>query len=74
MQPAYLRRLSSILQADFEGVRREMEREAKRAAKLEQKAGILTGGLVARQEKLSREADEAWRTLQSSLVELECFR
>lgn len=51
-----------------------MEREAKRAAKLEQKAGVLTGGLAARQEKLRGEAEEAWHALAGAGVELECFR
>ena len=62
------------MQAEFEGVRREMEREAKRAAKLEQKAAILTGGLAGRQDKLKGEAEEAFRALQGAVVELECFR
>ncbi|GAB4822419.1 hypothetical protein N2152v2_009465 [Parachlorella kessleri] len=62
------------MQAEFEGVRREMEREAKRAAKLEQKAAILTGGLAGRQDKLKGEAEEAFRALQGALVELECFK
>ncbi len=51
-----------------------MEREAKRAAKLEQKAAILTGGLAGRLDKLRGEAEEAWRALQGAVVELECFR
>ena len=33
--------LTSLLQAEFDGVRKEMEKEAKRAAKLEQKVGLL---------------------------------
>ncbi|KAI3429454.1 hypothetical protein D9Q98_005547 [Chlorella vulgaris] len=62
------------LQAEFDAVRKEMEKEAKRAAKLEQKAGLVTGGLTKRQQKLLGETDEAWAALQSAATELECFR
>lgn len=62
------------LQAEFDGVRKEMEKEAKRAAKLEQKVGIVTGGLVSRQDKLRKEAEEAWQKLREATTELECFR
>ena len=62
------------LQAEFEGVRREMEREAKRAAKLEGKVGLVTGGLAARQERLRGEAEAGWAALAEAGVELECFR
>jgi pre-mRNA-splicing factor CDC5/CEF1 len=63
-----------VLQAEFDAVRKEMEKEAKRAAKLEQKAGLVTGGLTKRQQKLLGETDEAWAALQSAATELECFR
>eukprot|EP00887_Chlorella_sp_A99_P003055 scaffold9.g3055.t1 len=62
------------LVAEFEGVRKEMEKEAKRAAKLEQKVAVVTGGLAARQEKLRAEAEEAWQALASARMELTCFR
>jgi hypothetical protein len=51
-----------------------MEKEAKRAAKLEQKVGVVTGGLQARQQKLRGEAEEAWAALRTAATELECFR
>ncbi len=61
-------------QLEFEGVRKEMEKEAKRAAKLEQRVGIVAGGLAARQDKLRGEAEEAWQALRAAATELECFR
>ncbi len=51
-----------------------MEKEAKRAAKLEQRVGVVTGGLASRQEKLRGEADEAWAALRAAETELRCFR
>lgn len=36
--------------------------------------GIVTGGLAARQEKLRKEAEEAWQKLGDAATELECFR
>ena len=55
-------------------MRKEMEKDPKRAAKLEHKAGLVTGGLGARQAKLRGEVEEGWQALQAALVELECFR
>jgi hypothetical protein len=66
-------RLASV-QAEFDGARREMEREAKRASKLEGRAGVLTNGLCARQEKLRREAEEGWGMLRGAVAELACFK
>ena len=66
-------RVASV-QAEFEGVRREMEKEAKRAAKLEARVGVVTGGLVERQDKLRGEAEEAWGALRAAGTELQCFR
>lgn len=51
-----------------------MEKEAKRASKLEQRVGIVAGGLAARQDKLRGEAEEAWQALRAAATELECFR
>jgi pre-mRNA-splicing factor CDC5/CEF1 len=64
----------AALQADFEGVRKEMEREAKRAAKLEAKAGLVTGGLAARQERLRGDAEAGARELEAAGTELRCFQ
>ena len=51
-----------------------MEKEAKRAAKLEQKASLVTGGLASRHEKLRGEVEEAWEALRSAQIELACFQ
>jgi hypothetical protein len=51
-----------------------MEREAKRAAKIEQKVGILVNGLQQRDARLREQADNTWAALQMELVNLECFR
>jgi pre-mRNA-splicing factor CDC5/CEF1 len=65
---------AAALQADFERVRKEMEREAKRAAKLEQKVGVVTGGLVTRQQRLSGEVEGTLNELVAAEIELKCFQ
>jgi pre-mRNA-splicing factor CDC5/CEF1 len=65
---------AAALQADFEGVRKEMEREAKRAAKLEQKVGVVTGGLTTRQQRLSGEVEGTMKELVAAEIELKCFQ
>jgi pre-mRNA-splicing factor CDC5/CEF1 len=65
---------AAALQADFEGVRKEMEREAKRAAKLEQKVGVVTGGLTTRQQRLGGEVEGALKELLAAEIELKCFQ
>jgi len=64
----------SAAQFEFEGTRKEMEKESKRAAKLESKAGMLIGGLLARHGKLKEEAEQAWQQAESSEIELEAFK
>lgn len=66
--------VQTCLQLEFEAARSEMEREAKRAAKIEQKVGILVNGLQQRDAKLRAQADGAWAALQMELVNLECFK
>jgi len=34
----------------------------------------VTGGLASRQDKLRKEAEEAWQKLRDATTELECFR
>ncbi|KAH7615691.1 hypothetical protein Ndes2526B_g09533 [Nannochloris sp. 'desiccata'] len=65
---------AAALQADFEGVRKEMEREAKRAAKLEQKVGVVSGGLMTRQQRLSGEVEGTMKELVAAEIELKCFQ
>lgn len=61
------------LQSDFESVRKEMEKEAKRAAKLEQKVGILTNGLSNRLDSLKGDVEKHIKELGVSEIELRCF-
>lgn len=64
----------AALQFEFEGVRKEMEREAKRAAKLEQKANVVTAGLVARQDRMSTAAEEGVKAATAADIELACYQ
>lgn len=65
-------RLDSI-KGDFEGVRAVMEREARRAAKLEQKVGIVVGGLQQRDSQFRAKMEELFSQLQNAELELACF-
>jgi len=62
------------LQHEFEAARAEMEREAKRAAKIEQKVGILVNGLQQRDARQREQAESGWAALQMEMVNLECFQ
>lgn len=59
--------------AELEGIRREMEKDAKRASKLEGKVNILVGGLQQRDAALSARLREVQESLQGALIELKCF-
>ncbi len=68
MQASYGRAASATAQerlesarSEFDGVRAEMVREAKRAAKLEERARTLLRGLTERNEKLQARSVEAWQ-------------
>lgn len=54
------------LQSEFHGVRSEMEKEAMRAAKLEQRLAVLTKGYVMREAALRKSIETSWQTLQAS--------
>ena len=62
------------MQADHELARSEMEREAKRAAKTEQKVNILIGGLQQRDTAARAKVTELVEQLQSAQIELTCFK
>ena len=51
-----------------------MEREAKRAAKVEQKVNILSGGLQQRDTAARARILELAEQLQSAQIELTCFK
>ena len=59
--------------AELEGIRREMEKDAKRASKLEGKVNILVGGLQQRDAALAGRLRGVQESLQGALIELRCF-
>eukprot|EP00873_Tetraselmis_striata_P039413 jgi/Tetstr1/459677/TSEL_005032.t1 len=61
------------LQGEFDNSRSEMAKEATRAAKLEKKISILTGGLQARHEKLTDRAEEVYKLFMNSRDEVACY-
>ena len=62
------------LQAEFEDVRGEMERDAKRASKLDAKIGTLTGGYQKRAAELSARLSAAHQAASDGAAELAAFR
>ena len=60
------------MQSDFDAVRAEMDKEALRGAKLEQRVGMLTGGYIVREKKLNAQLDTLWQTLQTSQQARHC--
>ncbi|GLI69273.1 hypothetical protein VaNZ11_013849 [Volvox africanus] len=66
-------RIESI-KSEFEFVRGDMEREARKAAKLEAKLGVLLGGLQRRQGELSGRVGELWAQVRDAAQELVCFK
>lgn len=57
---------SCCLQSEFHGVRAEMEKEAMRAAKLDQRLAVLTKGYVTREAALRKGIEFAWQALQAA--------
>ena len=51
-----------------------MEKEAKRAAKLEQKVNVVTAGLSSRQQRLAGEMETITKELAGTGIELRCFQ
>ncbi|KXZ44260.1 hypothetical protein GPECTOR_70g491 [Gonium pectorale] len=66
-------RIESI-KSEFEHVRTSMEREAKKAAKLEGKLGLLLGGLQKRHGELEGRTAELWAQVRDAAQELMCFK
>lgn len=62
------------MKADFDSVRKEMSKEAKRAAKLENKVGLLTAGLNVRNGKIIGEAQDAWSAHEQHLTDVLSFK
>lgn len=55
-------------------MRADMEREAKKAAKLEGKLGLLLGGLQRRHGDLTGRVGELWAQVRDAAQELVCFK
>ncbi|GFR40753.1 hypothetical protein Agub_g1364 [Astrephomene gubernaculifera] len=62
------------LKSEFECVRGDMEREARRASKLEAKLGLLLGGLQRRHAEISSRGAELWGQVRDAAQELVCFK
>ncbi|PNW85668.1 hypothetical protein CHLRE_03g197350v5 [Chlamydomonas reinhardtii] len=62
------------LKSEFDNVRADMEREAKKAAKLEGKLGLLLGGLQRRHGDLTGRVGELWAQVRDAAQELVCFK
>ncbi|CEF97830.1 Domain of unknown function DUF3351 [Ostreococcus tauri] len=59
--------------ACFESLRRDMEKDAKRASKLEQKCNLLTAGLQKRDGELRQKLKKTVDEIQSLAIEAESF-
>jgi len=59
--------------ATFDSLRSEMEKDAKRASKLEQKCNLLTAGLQKRNEELCRKLKKTVDEIKSLTIEAESF-
>lgn len=66
--------LAAAAQSEYDAARAEMEREAKRAAKLDAKANVLVGGLQQREAALRAKLVELVEQLQTAQTELTCFK
>lgn len=65
-------RIESIKQK-FQGIRAEMEREARKAQKIEEKIRILCLGHWTRDEKTQSQSHALWTELQQSKIDLESY-
>ncbi|KAI8106894.1 hypothetical protein M9434_001548 [Picochlorum sp. BPE23] len=62
------------LKHEYETVRKEMSKCAKRAGKVEQKVGIVLGGLQKRSNSLTTEINEKTNKANISRIEKTCYR
>lgn len=66
-------RLDSLEQ-NFQKNRQQMTKQAKKAAKLEKKLKLLTGGYQSRAQTLSKQLIETHEQCEQSLIELDTFK
>lgn len=62
------------LQAEFARVRADMEKDARRASKLDAKATLLTAGYQRRSAELQTKVDEVYESLAAKAAELHAFQ
>jgi pre-mRNA-splicing factor CDC5/CEF1 len=62
------------LQAEFARVRADMEKDARRASKLDAKATLLTAGYQRRAAELQTKVDEVYEALAAKAAELHAFQ
>eukprot|EP00898_Chlorokybus_atmophyticus_P003250 jgi/Chlat1/3926/Chrsp26S04028 len=62
------------LALDHDNARKNIEAEVKKAAKIENKLNILTTGYQTRAEALWKETQTLYQQVDTTLMELECFR
>lgn len=65
--------LASV-QGDFERSKGEMDKDAKRAAKLEQKVMVLTAGYSKKAEELNKQIQSLWQDNDQARTQLQCFK
>mmetsp|Transcript_32000 Transcript_32000/g.53782 ORF Transcript_32000/g.53782 Transcript_32000/m.53782 type:complete len:795 (-) Transcript_32000:163-2547(-) len=66
-------RLDSV-KGEFEAARAEMEKDAKKAAKLEQKVNMLTAGYASRAAQSGVELAQVFEQAAEAKIEVECFK
>jgi hypothetical protein len=66
-------RLDSV-KGEFEAARAEMEKDAKKAAKLEQKVNMLTAGYASRAAQSGVELGQVFEQAAEAKIEVECFK
>ncbi|CAN4090164.1 unnamed protein product [Withania somnifera] len=64
----------AALQNEFENVKKKMDDDTKKAAKLEQKIKVLTNGYQMRAGKLWSQIESTFKQMDTAGTELECFR
>jgi len=72
--PATAQEMAAARTLQLTALKEHVEREHKRAAKLEAKLEVLTAGYVDRSERTEAAMHAAFNTLQQKTIELQCFK